>query len=206
MLHSPGGFRPVEQVHCSVRANLPAQTFAAGQAVRPSLPKQPGVFVIEDGVVALSRRELDGRRHIIEIVQAQDVLFPPQGEEGGVEAEAVTDGRLRFHPTGQSLSAPDFGAWLQDRLRLQHERTLEHVYALGRREARQRLCWFLTRFAEGGALLEVPLTRQDIADYLGLTIETLSREFTKLKRDGAIHYSRNGAIVIRDQMALADPA
>ncbi|MFY8040465.1 MAG: helix-turn-helix domain-containing protein [Bosea sp. (in: a-proteobacteria)] len=73
---------------------------------------------------------------------------------------------------------------------------MQHVFAIGQREARQRLGWFLASFSPGARELDLPLSRQDIADYLGLTIETVSREFMRLKRMGSIAYGRSGSITI----------
>ncbi|MFV8819326.1 Crp/Fnr family transcriptional regulator [Haliea sp. E17] len=68
---------------------------------------------------------------------------------------------------------------------------LDQVYVLGQKKADERLCFLIVELLQRmpGATPEnllLPMTRQDIADYLGLTVETVSRSLAKLKRDGVI--------------------
>jgi len=83
----------------------------------------------------------------------------------------------------------------------------EQIVLLGRKTARERLASFLTRLAErqvqlGGpeGHVHLPMTRLDIADYLGLTIETVSRVFTQFKTSGLIK------LLPGNEVALPDPA
>jgi CRP/FNR family transcriptional regulator len=70
-------------------------------------------------------------------------------------------------------------------------RALDQVYILGQKKADERICFLILQLLErmpGSTLerIELPMTRQDIADYLGLTVETVSRSLAKLKREGLI--------------------
>ena len=93
--------------------------------------------------------------------------------------------------------------WMQARLELQ--RAQHHILLLGRKNAQERIAAFLMdmmdRLSRRGDL-ELPMPRQDIADYLGLTIETVSRTLTQLERDGVIAIPGNRRIVFRDRAAL----
>ena len=92
--------------------------------------------------------------------------------------------------------------------------TLDQVFALGQKKAHERICFLLQQLLDrkGGnhtGMIDLVMTRQDIADYLGLTIETVSRAFSKLKREGIIniHSAHTVEILLPDdvrEMALSD--
>lgn len=92
--------------------------------------------------------------------------------------------------------------------------TLDQVFALGQKKAHERLCFLLKQLcdripAQRDHLIELAMTRQDMADYLGLTIETVSRAFGKLKREGVIDIYSAHTVEILDratieELALAD--
>jgi CRP/FNR family nitrogen fixation transcriptional regulator len=72
--------------------------------------------------------------------------------------------------------------------------------------AKERVAAFLLEMAErvpGGGQVELPMSRQDIADYLGLTIETVSRTLTELARAAAIELPTTRRVVLRNRAALA---
>jgi CRP-like cAMP-binding protein len=72
---------------------------------------------------------------------------------------------------------------------------------------RERIAAFLLEMAErkpGGAFVELPMSRQDIADYLGLTIETVSRTLTQLEHQAAIAVPSSRRIVLRNRAALSE--
>ena len=82
----------------------------------------------------------------------------------------------------------------------------DHMVLLGRRSAEEKVATFLIGWRDrlgrlGGLakMVPLPMSRQDIADYLGLTIETVSRTFTKLERDGVIE-------ILPGSISLLDPA
>ncbi|TIT60209.1 MAG: transcriptional regulator, partial [Mesorhizobium sp.] len=83
----------------------------------------------------------------------------------------------------------------------------EHLLVLGRQNAIERIAAFLVDLAErqgGLRQVELPMSRVDIGDYLGLTIETVSRVFTKLKERGVIRLLSLRCIEIVRQDALRD--
>ncbi len=88
------------------------------------------------------------------------------------------------------------------------------MFALGQKKAHERVCFLLQQLSDRQPpqqrhLIELVMTRQDIADYLGLTIETVSRAFSKLKKDGVIEVYSAHTVELLDTatlqaMALAD--
>ena len=93
----------------------------------------------------------------------------------------------------------------------------EWMLLLGRKTAREKLASFLFILARRAALLdkvaladglhvEIPLTREAIAEYLGLTIETVSRQFTSLRKDGIIALPDKRSVVIERLRALSEEA
>jgi CRP/FNR family nitrogen fixation transcriptional regulator len=83
------------------------------------------------------------------------------------------------------------------------ERTRQHAQLLGRGSAPQKLASFLLSLTETGRdEVELAMTRQDIADYLGLTIETVSRTLAALEREGVIRLLAARRIALVDRAAL----
>jgi CRP/FNR family nitrogen fixation transcriptional regulator len=79
-----------------------------------------------------------------------------------------------------------------------------HMLLLGRKGATERVAAFLLKMAEraGSTRLTLPMSRTDIADYLGLTIESVSRSFTQLEREGAIALPSARHVELRDRAQL----
>ena len=93
-----------------------------------------------------------------------------------------------------------------------HELTLAHeqMMLLGRRTAEEKLICFLlgmqqrwARLGKSSVTVPLPMTRQDIADFLGLTIETVSRQMTKLRKENVIHIENNRHVTVPDLERLA---
>jgi len=83
----------------------------------------------------------------------------------------------------------------------------QHLFVLGCQKARERVASFLLRLADRidltyGDRLDLSMSRQDIADHLGLTIETISRTITALRSDGIVLIPNTNQIVLRDMAAL----
>src|SRR6185369_4746419 len=135
------------------------------------------------------------------------------GEERLMSAEAVSDCTLisyRRHSV-QTLAQKDqvlchqlFQYAMQNMVQAQN-----HSFLLGRRGAAEKVASFLLDWARHSAdkrLLHLAMTRQDIADYLGLTIETVSRSLTQFERDGVIALPSARQVKILDTDALEDLA
>lgn len=83
---------------------------------------------------------------------------------------------------------------------------LDQLFVMGQKTAHQRIAHFLLdmehRLGHGSSKFHLPMSRQDIADYLGMSLETSSRGFSKLKKDMLIHIESNYQITILDRDAL----
>ena len=167
------------------------------------------VFELLEGVVRTYRIMSDGRRAIMGFIHPGDVLGVSFRDRYLVTAEAVTQvkvrrfARDRFFTMINELPAlrPQLFAILCDEM----SAAQDQVLLLGRKTAEERVISFLLyvrRKCTRGEEIELPMSRQDIADYLGLTIETVSRTMTSLTRRGLIAPGARHAITLRKLSAL----
>jgi CRP/FNR family transcriptional regulator len=155
---------------------------------------------IMSGVVKLSKLTADGRRQIVGLQFAPDFLGRPYSGQSDCEVEAATQVRLCSFPRSVLESLVRKSPELEHRLYQQAGRELQEAHdwmlMLGRKSASEKVASFLyfvaTRIdperahASEPVLIDLPLSRHDIADFLGLTIETVSRQITKLRTAGVI--------------------
>lgn len=163
-------------------------------------------FEIVSGTVRCYRLIQDGRRQIHRFAAAGDLLGLSCERSYGYSAEAVTAVVARRYPMATLDSAMDADAVLRRRvlqaLRDELAATRTHMMLLGRMSAAEKLASFLLTLARrspgSGAHVELPMTRSDIADYLGLTIETVSRKLNELQALGLIRLDTPSRIEITD--------
>ncbi|USQ95165.1 transcriptional regulator FixK [Caulobacter sp. RL271] len=167
------------------------------------------VYQVVSGAVRTHRLLRDGRRQIDEFHFAGDYFGLELGELHRVSAEAMCDASIRLIRRGAlSDLAARRGDAARAILRLTAEglqRSQDHVLMLGRRSAIERVAGLLLDIAErtnARAELDVPMSRQDMADYLGLTIETVSRTLTSLQDEGLIALPSVRHVVLKDRRAL----
>lgn len=168
-------------------------------------------FHVTEGCVRTVRLLEDGRRHVIEFLLPGDILaWEALGDTHEFAAEAVTPVTLRRVPLALIEARADEDRAFAQRLRRyqaeQVKAARSRLVVLGRLTAAERIASFLLEMNSrlGGAIsraIDLPMCRTDMADYLGLTIETVSRCLTDLRRLGAISV-RGARIVILDQHAL----
>ncbi|GAJ27789.1 Crp/Fnr family transcriptional regulator [Acidomonas methanolica] len=167
-------------------------------------------FIVTGGQVKLFTLMADGRRQITGFARQGSFLGLAAQERYAFTAEALTEVHLcRFTHVGMKLLIAQFPA-LEQRLLLEAARELilaqEHMVLLGRKTALERLASFIMQRVEdcgGQPEITLPMTRTDIADYLGLTIETVSRMLNMLRRDGLIEVKHITRIRVIDRPALA---
>ena len=150
----------------------------------------------------IERSSATGRRQIMAFICAGNFIGFTHNDFFEFSVRTLTKSTLIEMPRQQFISLADEIPQLKDNLRrigdnvLAH--TLDQVFALGQKKAHERLCFFLNQLLarDSNSLRQIKLvmTRQDIADYLGLTIETVSRAFAKLKKEQIIDI--HGAHVI----------
>ena len=175
------------------------------------------LFELEDGIVMLFKLLPDGRRQVVEILKPGAIFGLSAGPVYDVSAETLTSSRIGVLDRRDMDSSP----WLQRQvthcLLRQMETMHDHAMLLGRKSAAERVASFLMRMvpgrggygclgpAEGGKderEVALAMTRQEIADYLGLTIETVSRVISDMKRRGLISIVRQDRIRINNVCAL----
>ncbi|MCV0397177.1 MAG: Crp/Fnr family transcriptional regulator [Rhizobiaceae bacterium] len=168
------------------------------------------------GVVKLTKSLPDGRQQIVGLQFAPDFLGRPFKAESEINAEAATDVGLCSFPKAAIDRLMKAAPALEHRLYQQTLRELDEARAwmvtLGRKTASEKIASFLLMIARNidptagsdmrSAAFDLPLTRADIADFLGLTIETVSRQITKLRADGVIHVENNRRVTVPDLSRL----
>jgi CRP/FNR family transcriptional regulator, nitrogen fixation regulation protein len=165
-------------------------------------------YKVISGTVRICRLLADGRRHIAQFCFAGDRFGLDAGDERLYAAEAVgnvTIMRFSRNATERLIDArPQVARQICD-MTLRH---LAHAQArmllLGRMTACERVAQFLLELAErqDARILDVPMSRNDIGDYLGLTIETVCRVLSGFRRDGLIAIPTPHRIELRDRGAL----
>jgi CRP/FNR family transcriptional regulator, anaerobic regulatory protein len=173
---------------------------------------------ILEGAVKLSKLMSDGRQQIVGLQFAPDFLGRPFDKESHLTAEAATDVSLCTFPKAT------FERMMREKPELQHrvlrqtltqlDQAREWMVTLGRKTAREKVASFLLLVARSSnpteegepRRFELPLARGDMADFLGLTIETVSRQMTALRRDEVIDMEGTRRIVVRSLRRLAREA
>ena len=153
-------------------------------------------YKVVSGVVRVCKFLNDGRRQIEAFHVAGEIFGLELGPERVLAAEAVTDCSLisyrRRNVEQQAKSDQVISQQLFQHAMQGLARAQSHSLLLGRRGAAEKVAVFLLEWAAKagkGDSLHLSMSRQDIADYLGLTIETVSRSMSQFERDGVIALS-----------------
>ncbi|CAO3455889.1 Transcriptional regulator, Crp/Fnr family [Azospirillum argentinense] len=180
--------------------------FAEGEAA-------DAVFRVVDGMIRLYKLLPDGRRQIIGFLQAGDMVGLAFADRYLYSAEAITASTVQRIPRCQLDALLDSQPALARRLLSVTTSELvaaqDQMLLLGRKSALEKLASFLlalSRRAGAGRAIALPMSRCDIADHLGLTTETVSRGFTKLKTSRLIRILDGGRVELLDAEALAELA
>jgi CRP/FNR family transcriptional regulator, nitrogen fixation regulation protein len=168
-------------------------------------------FKVVSGVVRLCKFLADGRRHIAAFYFAADCFGFETTAERVLSAEAVGDAVVMRYPRRATERLIDESPALTRDFRQITLRGLaaaqSHMLLLGRMTAAERVATFLLDIAErrdAVRAIDLPMSRSDIADYLGLTIETVCRVLSAFKRAGAIAIPQPHRIEFRDRIVLQD--
>jgi CRP/FNR family transcriptional regulator len=186
--------------------------FGAGETVFAQEEMAGSFFNVLDGVMRLYKLLPDGRRQIVGFALPGDFLGMAASARHNLSADAIGPVVVcRF-------ARVSFAHFIENRphlLRRIHELAVrelsaaqDHMVLLGRRHADEKVASFLVGWSNRllrircpSAMLPLPMSRQDVADYLGLTIETVSRTLTKFERDGLIEIVPGGVLVLDRQRA-----
>src|SRR5262245_29475519 len=169
------------------------------------------VYQVISGAVRSYKLLSDGRRQIGAFHLPGDVFGLESGSTHRLATEAIIDTTLRLvkrsslEQAAQSDVRVARDMWRITAGQLRHAET--HMLPLGRKTAMERVATFLLemdrRLAKTG-LIALPMCRRDIGDYLGLTLETVSRAFSELQNDGVLGLSGARQIMLRKRERLAD--
>ncbi len=163
-------------------------------------------FVVTSGMLKVFKLLADGRRQIVGFMVPGDFLGLAFGRLYLLSAEAVTPVGLCSFRRSQFLEFLDACPALEKEILLRTSTELaaaqEQMLLLGRKSATERVASFILsmarrRLPKSDAPVELPMSRADIADYLGLTVETVSRTFSVLRKRALIE--------LRDKHMVAIP-
>lgn len=167
------------------------------------------VYRVVTGAVRTIRFSSDGRRQILNFYLPGDIFGLEAGKHHTLSAEAVANCDLALVRRSlidtaakqDTAAAQAVIAMMQRQL----QNAQEHALVLGRKGAGERVAAFLLKLADrvtAQCEIDLPMSRADIADYLALTIETVSRAFTQMERDHTIALPSSRHVVVRDRSAL----
>jgi CRP/FNR family nitrogen fixation transcriptional regulator len=192
-----------------LRRNARRMSFVRDQEIYGEGNDATYIYRVEAGVVRTCKFLRDGRRQIHAFYRVGSVFGLQAGTKYCTRAAAVCDCIVAAY---RRLNLETMAA-AGDRLSLQLfvlaldglEQAQEHALLLGRRSAAEKVASFLLAYAKdapSGGFIKLPMTRLDIADYLGLTIETVSRMFSHLEEGAFIELSGAHLVRMRDVAAL----
>src|SRR3954452_4779361 len=185
--------------------------YTADQEIYAEGDQATTFFKVVSGVVRTCKFLSDGRRQIDAFYNEGEIFGFEAGSEHRLSAEAVSDCtvvpyRRRGFDTLAGRDERVAGQMFSYVMRCL-ERSQDHSLLLGRRSACQKLAAFLMEMATrrvSGNVIDLAMTRQDIADYLGLTIETVSRTLSQFEREGLISLSSARRVCLSDIKGLRD--
>jgi len=197
--------------------------YDAGQFIMGTGQQQDWVATVLSGVVKLTKTMADGRQQIVGLLFAADFLGRPFASGSPYEAEAATAVELccleRQSFEDLMLHHPDMRQLFLERTLNEVDAAREWMLLLGRKTAEEKVASLLLLMAQRvrsatadgsapspGLHCELPLSRTEMAEYLGLRVETVSRQIGRLRDAGVIDTENGRAIIVRDIGRLARTA
>ena len=164
------------------------------------------LFQVKSGVLRMTRMLEDGRRQVIAFGYPGDIVGFPSGGRHHTDCDALTDACLqpfRRSALENGEGAPELHKQLLQAALREISAMQDHFMMLGRKSAVEKVASFLgvmsqrvgTRVA-GHTRFELPMRRADVADFLGLTTETVCRTLTQLRKSGVIGVENIHTIVV----------
>ncbi len=215
--------------HLTLCGALDEEELAQMSAITSSMELSPGdplfdegepanhVFNVTAGAIKVYKLLADGRRQMTGFLFPGDFLGLANEETYAYSAEAVTHTALCRFPRRKLERLLEQYPKMEHRLLGIASQELavaqEQMLLLGRKTAREKIASFLLMLSrrlvqrgQNGNPVAVPMSRNDIGDYLGLTTETVSRIFTRLKQGGSINLLPGGKVEMADRARLEDIA
>src|SRR5215470_16660719 len=169
------------------------------------------IHELVDGAVMLYKLLPDGRRQVVELIGPGDVFGISTIAAYECSAETLVSGQVIAYDRAVVERSPELFRRLSARIQAQFCAMHEHAVLLGRKSALERVASFIMQCVLGRGGYGCPgpsgdnsinvrlgMTRQEIADYLGLTIETVSRAFSELRRRGIVTIDRQEQVLVKD--------
>jgi len=174
------------------------------------------IYEVTSGVVRVAKVLEDGRRQVVAFRYPGDIIGFPQDGLYHTECDAISSAEVVAHNI-RDLESGERNPELHQRLVTAALKEIgamqDHFMMLGRKTASEKTASFLAVLMERtgkpvGAYthFEFPMTRADIADFLGLTVETVSRTITKFRNSKLIVLESSKSVIVLDQDALCDMA
>ena len=166
------------------------------------------IYQIREGAVRSYKLLSDGRRQIGAFHLPGDIFGVEIESVHRFTAEAIIDTTVwiaRRHRLFEDVDTKNIFELLHNSL----EHALNHLLLLGRQEAHERVACFLLemdRRLKKPAVIVLPMTRTDIADYLGLTIETVSRSLSAFRDRGIISFNCHREVILKNRTKLVEIA
>jgi len=197
------------------------RSFGTGERILWAGGEMEFVASVVSGAATLSQTMEDGRTQMVGLLLPSDFLGRPGRSVAPYDVIAASDLTLccfRRKPFEEMMrQSPQIGRRLLEMTLDELDAAREWMLVLGRKTARERIASLFLGLsrrvaardrydAPGGAVLDLPISREAMADYLGLTLETVSRQITALKRDGTIRLEGARRVVIPDLEDLAREA
>lgn len=168
--------------------------FAKDEEIFAQEEEADRIYRVVSGVVRTSRLSSDGRRQIGEFYYPGDLFGLEPGDEHRFSAEALGDCVILVLKRTALLNVardPELQHLIWGATTRELERAREHLMLLGRKTACEKVATFLVDVCrrQGGGSAELAMSRQDMADYLGLTIETVSRMVSQLQASALVEFA-----------------
>lgn len=193
------------------------RSYEAGQPVLWAGDQMEFVASVVSGIATLSQTMEDGRTQMVGLLLPSDFIGRPGRDAAPFDVVAVSDLTVccfRKKPFEELMSStPSIGTRLLQMTLDELDSAREWMLVLGRKTAREKIASLLAILARrdaalgkvtatSGMSLDLPLTRESMADYLGLTLETVSRQISALKKAGIITLEGKRHVIIPDIEAL----
>jgi len=197
------------------------RSFEAGQTVVWSGDRMDFVASVVTGIATLTQTMEDGRRQMVGLLLPSDFVGRPGRKTAAFDVTATTDLVMccfRRTPFEEMMAAtPSISHRLLQMTLDELDAAREWMLLLGRKTAREKIASLIAIIARRDATLklrkpgdsitfDLPLTRESMADYLGLTLETVSRQISALKKDGVIVLAGKRHVTIPDFDRLVEEA
>ncbi|QFU75537.1 Crp/Fnr family transcriptional regulator [Halioglobus maricola] len=188
----------------------------AGETILRQFDAADAVFLPCSGMILVERSALNGRRQVIDFLRRGDYLGFTATDNYLYSATALEPGTVLRFPRQRFEDACDHIPTLKENLakinNLVLAGLLDHLFAIGQKRAHERLAFLIHQLqlrehnSDSRQPLALPMNRSDIGDYLGLTLETTSRAFSRLRKEGVISTPDHHSVIVENQEQLDELA